>query len=1063
MHARTDAALALALAARAGSDSLVFVAHGEGQAARIAACLRVLAPEAAPVLLPAWDCLPFDQVGPSHGVMGRRMQALHRLATPGPHRLVASVDALAQRLPPPVAFRTLELATGATMSLAAWTERLEALGYVPADAAEQPGEFAVRAEVVDLFPAAAATPVRIRIAPEGGAARVLEIDRFDPASQRSRGAVERLLIGPASEIVLDAPAARAPGAEHGLPECYPSLVAPLELLAGATLLLDPQSDERMAALLEQVAEARATRVALCRAAGGTLPPDGLYITPQEWAATRDGAEVLAVAAFDPAPAAAAAADPLAACRAFVARERRARRRVGVSGRRLVRALGIDAATVAGWAGLMAAPAGSVMSLGPGLEAGFSAPGATVLADADVFGQAARATDPAKLLSVALRPGDAVIHLDHGIARLDGLETVQTGAPADCLVLGFAGGQRKLVACSEMQRVWRFGAAGSEVTLDHANGSTWPRRRATLEAAIAETARDLVARAEARRATPAPVLHAPRKAMARFEAGFGYPPTPDQQAAFDAVAADLARGWPMDRLVCGDVGYGKTEVALRAAAVAVLAGKQVAVLAPTTVLARQHLAVFARRFAAVGIEVGGLSRLTPPAEARRVRERLADGSLRLAVGTQALAGKAVRFADLGLVVIDEEQRFGTRDKSALSGLRDGAHVLAMTATPIPRTLEGSLAGLHDLSILATPPARRLPVRTTVQAFDPAVMQAALLREHARGGQSFVVCPRIEDLAALEAQLERLLPDLSVVLLHGQQKPDALDAALVGFAHGHGDVLLSTDIVEAGLDIPRANTMLVWQADRFGLAQLHQLRGRVGRGRARASVLLLTDPAAPPTEAGAQRLAALAAHGGLGAGFAIAAADLDQRGAGDLLGEAQSGHAKLLGVELARHLLGRALAEARGATVADDAPVELATDFPAFLPADYVPDPAQRLDLHARLVRPHDPTALAEEIEDRFGPAPEPVAHLLALAELREACRRAGVARLDAGPSAVAATLRDPDRAVPGSEKPGLEARGGRLLLRRETATPAQRIDAAWDLLHRLADEEPADAEGQAEAA
>ncbi|WP_191062535.1 helicase-related protein, partial [Geminicoccus harenae] len=385
----------------------------------------------------------------------------------------------------------------------------------------------------------------------------------------------------------------------------------------------------------------------------------------------------------------------------------------------------------------------------------------------------------------------------------------------------------------------------------------------------------------------------------------------------AVLADLAAGRPMDRLVCGDVGFGKTEIALRAAAVTVLAGRQVALAAPTTVLARQHARTFARRFAHLGIEVALLSRLVKPAEARKVKAGLADGSIRLVIGTHALAARGVRFAQLGLLVIDEEQRFGAAQKAKLRALAEGGgHVLTMTATPIPRTLQASLVGLQELSLITTPPVQRQPIRTQLQPFDEAVLRDALMYERQRGGQSFVVCPRIEDITPMAERLARIVPELRVVVVHGKLPADDVDAAMVGFAEGEGDLLLATNIIESGLDVPRANTMLVWRPERFGLAQLHQLRGRVGRGNRSATTLLLTDPDHPPVPAAEKRLRTLEALDRLGAGFAISARDLDLRGAGDLIGEEQAGHVTTLGLGLYQHLLDRALRRVRGEDVADD---------------------------------------------------------------------------------------------------------------------------------------------------
>jgi transcription-repair coupling factor (superfamily II helicase) len=461
---------------------------------------------------------------------------------------------------------------------------------------------------------------------------------------------------------------------------------------------------------------------------------------------------------------------------------------------------------------------------------------------------------------------------------------------------------------------------------------------------------------------------------------------------------------MDRLVCGDVGFGKTEVALRAAAAAALAGRQVAVVAPTTVLARQHLRTFQRRFAGLGVEVAHLSRLVGPAEARAVKKGLADGTVRVVVGTHALAGKGIAFRDLGLLVIDEEQRFGVAHKKKLRDLAAGGHVLTLTATPIPRTLQAALVGLQELSIIATPPARRQPIRTFLTAFDPASLREALLRERRRGGQSFVVCSRVEDIGPMRERLAGIAPELDVRVAHGQMPPAEADDAMVRFADGEGDVLLATNIIESGLDIPRANTMLVWRADRFGLAQLHQLRGRVGRGRARGIAYLLTEPGealAPATE---KRLRTLEALDRLGAGFAVSAGDLDLRGAGELLGEEQAGHVKLIGPDLYRHLLQRAL---RGEGPEDEWSPELNLGLAGLIPEDYVDEPEMRINLYARLARfDGDETLddLAAEIEDRFGPMPQPVRNLLDLASLKQLCLRLGIARVDAGPQAIALTFR-----------------------------------------------------------
>ena len=573
--------------------------------------------------------------------------------------------------------------------------------------------------------------------------------------------------------------------------------------------------------------------------------------------------------------------------------------------------------MAGWLALRAAPPGTFALLDAELDEGFSATEGAVLPVSGIRPRRRAARGPADGASAlaeaapGLQPGDAVIHFEHGLGELRGVEPVDTGgAKLDCLRLAYAGDTARLVPFDELDRMWRYGAAAENVSLDRLGSGAWEKRRAEAEAQVAATARRMLELAREREGAAAPALRPPRDRYARFVDRFPFPLTPDQASAIADTLRDLASGRPMDRLVCGDVGFGKTEVALRAAAVAALAGKQVAVLAPTTVLARQHLETFRKRFAGFGLRIGSLSRLTPPAEAKETKRALAAGEVRIAIGTHALAAKGVRFHDLGLVVIDEEQRFGTRQKASLRKMGEGVHVLTLTATPIPRTLQAALVGLQSLSVIATPPARRQPIRTARAPMDDALLAQALRRETRRGGQGFVVCPRIEDIEPMRERIAGLLPDLSLLVAHGGMPPAEVDEALVRFASGDGDVLLSTNIVETGLDVPRANTMLVWRPDRFGLSQLHQLRGRVGRGRARGAIYLLTDPAAPPTPATDRRLRTLEALDRVGAGFAISARDLDLRGAGDLLGEEQAGHLRLVGIELYRHMLDRALAAARG---------------------------------------------------------------------------------------------------------------------------------------------------------
>ena len=652
------------------------------------------------------------------------------------------------------------------------------------------------------------------------------------------------------------------------------------------------------------------------------------------------------------------------------------------------------------------------------DAGFVLPAedVAVITAADLLGSRAAHEVPMELrqgsadgaTETAFRMDDAVIHSEHGIGLLRGIETVGgDGMPVqETIRIEYAGGATLMVPVQEIGLLWRYGADPEAVSLDRLDGESWKKRRAEVGRQIAETAHGLIRLANERKARDAPKLDPPAREYERFVAGFPFVATADQARAVEDILADLKSGHPMDRLVCGDVGFGKTEAALRAAAAAVLSGWQVAVVVPTTVLARQHLGTFRRRFAPFGKQIAALSRLVTPAEARTVKRGLADGTMDIVIGTHAIAGKDMRFKRPGLLIIDEEQRFGTAIKQKLRAFAKGVHVLTLSATPIPRTLQGAMVGLHSLSLLETPPARRLSIQTVVSPFEAAMVRQALLAEHRRRGQSFLVCPRIEDIEPMAARLRDIVPALDVRVVHGKMPAVDIDEVMVAFADGEGDVLLATNIIESGLDLPRANTMLVWRPDRFGAAQLHQLRGRVGRGRRRGLAYLLTEPGVKIAASTEKRLRLLTELDRLGAGFAISRRDMDMRGAGDLLGEAQAGHVRLIGIELYRDLLDRALVEAQGGNAAEDTAIDLNLDVTGSITADYVSDPEIRINLYARLARLRDARQIdsfAEEIEDRFGPPPPAAAILLDLARLREIARRFGIVRVDAGPRAIAMTF------------------------------------------------------------
>jgi transcription-repair coupling factor (superfamily II helicase) len=718
--------------------------------------------------------------------------------------------------------------------------------------------------------------------------------------------------------------------------------------------------------------------------------------------------------------------------------------------RLAKATKRDFTPVADWQAVVAAGRGAFLLTAP-VDRGFVAGPVALVAAPDLLGgRAGHAPgthgDAGAMFDGVgeLAVGDVVVHESFGIGCVEGLEALDDGG--DAIVLSYAKGARRLVPVAEADRIWRYGADADAVTLDSLDGASWQKRRGAIDRAVAESARALAAVAAERDARRVDPVAPDAGGYERFAAGFGFTETADQARAIAAVRHDLASGRPMDRLVVGDVGYGKTEVALRAAALVALAGRQVAIAAPTTVLARQHLDTFRKRFEGTDIAVAGLSRLTGAAERKRVLAGLKDGSVGIVIGTGAVAGKGVAYRDLALVVIDEEQRFGAADKAKLADLGAG-HVLTLSATPIPRTLQSALVGLQSISVIATPPARRQPIRSAIGEWDDAGIRAALLREHGRGGQSFVVVPRIGDMPSIREKLVRLVPELTLVEAHGKLPAAEIDAAMVAFAGGEGDILLATNIIEAGLDVPRANTMIVHHADRFGLSQLHQLRGRVGRGGRRGQVLLSTEAGATIAPATLKRLRTLQAFDRLGAGFAISARDLDLRGAGDLVGEEQAGHMKMIGIDLYQFLLTQALREARGETIDAWTP-DLALGVSGRLPEDWIPEQEVRLALYGCLARLDGEAAIdafEEELEDRFGGIPGPARALIDLARIRRLAQTAGIARIDAGPAAIALTPHGSGKAVPD----GLEERQGRWLLAERIEDPDDRLRRTGDLLAEIA--------------
>ncbi|OXS99086.1 transcription-repair coupling factor [Notoacmeibacter marinus] len=733
---------------------------------------------------------------------------------------------------------------------------------------------------------------------------------------------------------------------------------------------------------------------------------------------------------------------------------------------LDRAMGLDGQTI----GLTVLP----------IENGFESDDLSIVAEQDLLGdrlvrksrRKGKAADFISELS-SLSTGDLVVHSEHGIGRFIGLKTIEAaGAPHDCLELHYAGDGRLFLPVENIELLSRYGGEGTDAALDRLGGGAWQARKAKLKKRLLDMAHKLIRIAAEREMKAAPRLTPPEGLYGEFAARFPYEETEDQQMAIDAVLDDLSSGRAMDRLICGDVGFGKTEVALRGAFAAVLEGFQVAVVVPTTLLARQHFRTFSQRFAGLPVTVRQASRLVGGKELAATKKSLTDGSVDIVVGTHALLGSSVTFKRLGLLIIDEEQHFGVKHKERLKELRSDVHVLTLSATPIPRTLQLALSGVRELSLITTAPVDRMAVRTFISPFDAMVVRETLLRERYRGGQSFYVVPRISDLDEVKQFLDEHVPELKVAVAHGQMPPTELDDVMNAFYDGQYDVLLSTTIVESGLDVPTANTLVVHRADMFGLAQLYQIRGRVGRSKQRAYALLTLPVRKKLTVQAERRLKVLQSLDTLGAGFQLASHDLDLRGAGNLLGEEQSGHIREVGYELYQQMLEEAVAEIKGEDDADSGSwsPQITIGTAVLIPESYVPDLNLRLSLYRRLAdltEPHEIDGFGAELIDRFGPLPEEVQHLLKVVYIKALCRKANVEKLEAGPKGVVIAFRNQEFANPAALVQHIGRQGAMAKLRpdqsivfvRDLPTPDKRLSGSAVIMAQLAKM----ADGDAEAA
>jgi len=1065
--------------ARGAAKTLLHVCRDDGRMARTLQALQFFNPEIDVVTFPAWDCLPYDRVSPNAEITSRRIDALTKLieASEAPRIVLTTMNAALQRVPPRKAFadRVLRLGVRGNLPVERLISFLNRNGYSRADTVREPGEYAVRGGIVDLYPSGSASPLRLDFFGDD----IDNIRLFDALSQRTTGPAESLTIKPVSEVLLDDAAVhrfrsryreqfgtavnddplyeavsaghRYIGVEHWLPLFYESLETIFDYLPGAAVSLDHQSDGVRGDRLESIADFYAARRDTGSVKGAVVyrpvEPKQLFLDAKEWGQILNTRAVVQLSPFGgAADAADGGAKPgmdFSAARADPSRnlfdivqsqlkdEIAAGKRVLIaaysagSGERLGTLLKEHGAgetlSVPCWEDFRRLPPQALGLSVLAIERGFRFEDTVLVTEQDMLGDRLsrpprrRANYDQFVAEVAtLQPGDLVVHAEHGIGRYDGLATLDVaGAPHDCLRVIYAGDDKLFVPVENIEVLTRYGTEDANVALDRLGAMSWQSRKSRVKKRIKDIADELIAVAAQRQLKEGEAMAPQEGAYEEFAARFPFPETEDQDKAILDSFNDMGSGKPMDRLICGDVGFGKTEVALRAAFIAAMSGTQVAVVVPTTLLARQHFRTFKERFAGLPLRVEQLSRLVVAKHATQIKKDLADGKIDIVVGTHSLLAKSIAFKHLGLLVIDEEQHFGVTQKERLKQLKANVHVLTLTATPIPRTLQLALAGVREMSVIATPPVDRLAVRTFVLPYDPVVVREAVLRELHRGGQCFYVAPRIQDLDDVQAQLKELVPEVKVVVAHGQMAPTRLEAVMTAFDAREFDVLLSTNIIESGLDIPSANTMIVHRSDMFGLAQLYQLRGRIGRSKLRGYAYLTLPAGKMLTETAQRRLEVMQTLDTLGAGFTLASHDLDIRGAGNLLGEEQSGHVREVGIELYQHMLEEAVGAARsGDTTLGEAKDEwtpqITIGTPVLIPETYVADLPVRLGLYrriAQLVDRREIDAFAAELVDRFGPLPPEVDNLLDIIAIKRLCRDAGVEKVDAGEKGASIAFRN----------------------------------------------------------
>lgn len=1021
--------------------------------------LRFLCPEVTIYLFPAWDCLPYDRLSPSLDIMAARMAVLESLAlNPSqPFILLIPAATFIQYLPPRESFanKSIGLSVQQIVSRDALIDKFIAQGYVRAASVQEAGEFAVRGNLIDVFPTGRNEPVRIDFFGD----QIEALRTFDPLTQRSLAAITELNLQSVKEVTLTPETIRCfrnqyrdlsgrtgdalyeaisaqrifLGMEHWLPLFFDHCESLIDYLPSTTtFILDQHVVQAIEEAQTQIRDYYLARKQDPHSRFIPLPPERLYWSPTHW---EDFLHKKIVHTFSPFTTTKAHGHTLTTIKPTQALEENLSQIQAYQQQGLTLILtcnseggqermahifaqhGIRLDLASSWP---VTPAVTPQCIIFPLENGFITSSYVVISEVNLFGDRLhRASRKRKSREQFMReiaqliPNDIVVHRDHGVGRFQKLETLTIdNVPHDCLLLVYDGGDKLYLPVENSELINRYGSEDAIVALDRLGSSAWQLRKAKVKKRLREVAEYLIQLAAKRSLLEAPNLGERPTNYDTFCAGFPYVETDDQQQAIEETLQDMARSQPMDRLICGDVGFGKTEVALRAAFIAAAHGKQVAVVVPTTLLCRQHYTTFSERFRQTSYPVAQLSRLVKAREAERVRQDLAQGHISIIIATQSLLSDKVRFKNLGLLVIDEEHHFGVKQKEKLKQLKADVHVLTLSATPIPRTLQLALAGVRQLSLIRTPPIDRLAVRTFVGPFDPITIQEVILREQFRGGQVFVVCPRVEDLSKVAEKIYKLVPNIRMGIAHGQLPTHQLEEVMTAFYDRQFELLLSTNIIESGIDIASANTLIVYRADLFGLSQLYQLRGRVGRAKLQGYAYFTFAEEELCSPQALKRLEVIQSLDELGAGLQLANYDLELRGAGNIVGEEQSGHIREVGIELYNHLLEEAVMMVRAEQDHETLPdyewtPQINIGLPVLIPETYMPDLELRLSLYRRLAVLEDTLQIEEfaaEMIDRFGKFPLEVRNLLTTMEIKNLCRQAGIEKVDASAQAIVLTLR-----------------------------------------------------------